>query len=43
MKIKSWYYLGLLTSEAMKSLANIKNKINKDENGENVSHLKLVK
>ena len=35
-KIKAGYYLGLLTSEWMKLLRSTKNKLPKDENGENV-------
>ena len=38
-KIKTGFYLELLTSETMKFLGNTKNKITKDENGENVSNL----
>ena len=36
------YYLELLTLETMKLLENIKSKITKDENGENVSHLEIT-
>ena len=39
-KIKTGYYLGLLTPETMKLLGSIKDKITKDENCENVPHLK---
>ena len=40
-KIKSGYYLELLTPETMKLLGSAENKINKDENGENVPHLEI--
>ena len=38
-KIKTGYYLELLTSETMKLLGSTESKISKDENGENVPHL----
>ena len=38
-KIKTGYNLELLTRGTMKLLGNIKNKITKDKNGENVPHL----
>ena len=41
-KIKSEYYLELLTPETMKLLGSTKSKINKDKNGENVPHLEVV-
>ena len=41
-KIKVGYYLELLTPEIMKLLGSIKNKITKDENGENVPHLEIT-
>ena len=41
-KIKSGYYLELLTPETMKLLGSTKNKINKDKKGENVPHLEIV-
>ena len=41
-KIKTGYYLELLTPETMKLLGNTKKKINKDENGENVLHLEIT-
>ena len=41
-KIKTGYYLELLTPERMKLLGNSKTKINKDKNGENVPHLEVV-
>ena len=41
-KIKSGYYLELLTLETMKLLGSAGNKINKDKNGENVPHLEIV-
>ena len=40
-KIKTGYYLELLTPEPMKLLGSTKSKITKDENGENVPHLKV--
>ena len=41
-KIKSGYYLELLTPETMKLLGSTETKINKDKNGENVPDLKIV-
>ena len=41
-KIKSGYYLELLTPETMKLLGSAKNKTNKDKNGENVPQLEIV-
>ena len=41
-KIKNGYSLELLTPEAIKLLGSIKNKITKDENGENVPHLEIT-
>ena len=41
-KIKSGYYLKLLTPETMKLLGSTVSKINKDKNGENVPHLEIV-
>ena len=41
-KIKSAYYLELLTPETMKLLGSTVSKINKDKNGENVSDLEIV-
>ena len=41
-KIKNGCYLELLTPETMKLLGSAENKINKDKNGENVPHLKIV-
>ena len=43
LKIKTGYYLQLLMSETMKILENTENNITKDENGENVPHLKITK
>ena len=40
--IKTGYYLKLLTPETMKLLGNIKNKLTKDENGENIPHLEIT-
>ena len=41
-KIKTGYYLELLTPETIKLLGSAKNKITKDKNGENVPHLKIT-
>ena len=41
-KIKSGYYLELLTLETMKLLGSTESKITKDKNGENVPHLEVV-
>ena len=41
-KIKSGYYLKLLTPETMKLLGSTESKITKDKNGENVPHLEVV-
>ena len=41
-KIKTRYYLELLTPETMKLLGSTESKITKDKNGENVLHLKIV-
>ena len=41
-KIKSGYYLELLTPETMKLLGNTESKITKDKNGENVPYLEIV-
>ena len=41
-KIKSGYYLELLTPETMKLFGSTESKITKDKNGENVSHLEIV-
>ena len=41
-KTKTKYYLVLLTPEAMTLLADTKNKITKDESGENDPHLELT-
>ena len=38
-KIKTGYYLELLTPETMKLLGIARSKVTKDENGENVLHL----
>ena len=37
-KIKTRYYLELLTPETVKLLGSTKTKISKDENGKNVPH-----
>ena len=41
-KIKTEYYLKLLTPETTKLPGSAKSKINKDENGENVSDLEIT-
>ena len=41
-KIKTGYYLELLTPETMKLLRSATKKITKDENGENVPYLKIT-
>ena len=41
-KIKTWYYLELLTPKTIKLLGSIKSKITKYENGENVPHLEIT-
>ena len=42
LKIKTGYYLELLTPETMKLLGSTKSKITKSENGENVPHLEIT-
>ena len=42
-KIKSGYYLELLTPETMELLGSAKSKITKNKNGENVPHSEAVK
>ena len=41
-RIKTGYYLELLTPETMKVLGSTKSKITKDENGENVLYLEIT-
>ena len=41
-KIKTRYYLELITSQIMKVLGSTKNKITSDENGDNVLHLEIT-
>ena len=41
-KIKTGYYLELLTPETVKLLGRTKSKITKDRNGENVPHLEIT-
>ena len=41
-KIKTGYYLELLTPETMKLLGSTKSKITKDKNGENAPHLEIT-
>ena len=42
LKLKSGYYLELLTPETMKLLGSTESKITKDKNGENIPHLEVV-
>ena len=42
LKIKTVYYLQLLTPETMKLLGSTKNKITRNEKGENVSQLEIT-
>ena len=42
IRIRTGYYLELLTPESVKLLGKIKEKITKNENGENVPHLKIT-
>ena len=41
-KIKSGYYLELLTTETMKLPASVESKITRNKNGENVPHLEVA-
>ena len=41
-KIRNGYSLELLTPETMKLLGSTKNKITKDKNSENLSHLEIT-
>ena len=41
-KIKNGYSFELLTLESMRLLGSTENKINKDKNGENLSHLEIT-
>ena len=41
-KIKIGFYLEPLTTETMKLFGSTKSKINKNKNGENVSHLEIT-
>ena len=41
-RIKTWYYLELLTFETMKLLGNTKKKITKNEHGENILYLEIT-
>ena len=43
LKIKTRYYLELLTPKTMKLLGSTKSKITKDKNGEKVTHLEINK
>ena len=40
-RIKTWYYLILLTLETIKLIGSTKSKITEDKNGANVSHLEI--
>ena len=42
LKIKSGYYLELLTPETMKILGGTKTKITKDEKGEDIPYLEIT-
>ena len=42
LRIKTEYYLELLTPEALKLIGSTKSKIDRDKNGENVPHLKIT-
>ena len=42
-KIKTRYYFEFLTPETMEVLGSTKSKITKDEKGENVAHLEIIK
>ena len=42
LRIKTEYYLELLTPEAIKLIGSTKSKIDRDKNGENVPHLKIT-
>ena len=41
-KIKTGFYLELLTTETMKLLGSTKSKITEDKNGENLPHLEIT-
>ena len=41
-KVKTGYYLELLTIDRMKLLGNTESKITKDRNGENEPHLEMT-
>ena len=41
-KIKTGYYLQLLTPETMKLIGSTKNKITNNKNGENVQHIEIT-
>ena len=42
LKLKTGYYLELLSAETMKLLGSTESKITKDKNGEDVPHLEVV-
>ena len=41
-KIKTWYHFEILTPETMKLLRSTENKITKDKNSKNVTHLEIT-
>ena len=41
-KVKTGYYLKLLTSETMELLGSTKSKVSKDDKGENLPHLGIT-
>ena len=42
LKIKTGYYLKLVTPETLKLLGSTKSKITKDKNGENIPYLEIA-
>ena len=42
LKIKTRYYLKLVTPETLKLLGSTKSKITKDKNGENIPYLEIA-
>ena len=41
-KIKTWYHIEILTPETMKLLRSTENKITKDKNSKNATHLEIT-
>ena len=41
-KIKTWYHIEILTHETMKLLRSTENKITKDKNSKNATHLEIT-